>query len=99
MAENGRNLGEKRARNSGGGVALGTEQEEDGLWGRLPTQPQAPFHQQYTLTPKAGELVVFPSWLVHHVEPQEGEERIAWSFNVVAAVSYTHLTLPTICSV
>ena len=63
---------------------LATEQEEDGLWGRLPTQPQAPFHQQYTLTPTAGQLVVFPSWLVHHVEPQEGEERIAWSYNVVA---------------
>ena len=63
---------------------LATEQEEDGLWGRLPTQPQAPFHQQYILTPTAGELVVFPSWLVHHVEPQDGEERIAWSFNVVA---------------
>ena len=63
---------------------LAAELGEDGLRNRLPTQPQAPFHHQYSFAPTAGELVLFPSWLVHHVEPQEGGERIAWSFNVVA---------------
>eukprot|EP01048_Picozoa_sp_COSAG05_P016208 COSAG05_NODE_2058_length_3629_cov_11.238810_2_plen_615_part_00 len=52
--------------------------------GSSPGQPLAPFHQQYQLVPQAGELVIFPSWLMHSVQPQQGKEtRIAYSFNVV----------------
>lgn len=52
--------------------------------GSSPGQPLAPFHQQYELSPRAGEVVVFPSWLMHSVRPQVGaEHRITYSFNVV----------------
>jgi len=57
-----------------------------GTWGEPRSPPSAPFHQQYTFFPKEGQMVVFPSWLVHRVGVQEvepGGERIAWSFNVV----------------
>eukprot|EP01051_Picozoa_sp_SAG22_P000503 SAG22_NODE_14_length_33165_cov_13.196698_22_plen_70_part_00 len=30
-------------------------------------QPVAPFHGQYAFFPAAGDLVLFPSWLVHKV--------------------------------
>ena len=37
----------------------------------------------YTHTPKVGELVMFPSWLPHFVNPnQTNENRISISFNV-----------------
>jgi hypothetical protein len=62
----------------------------------------APFYQSQLHFPRAGELVLFPPWLVHSVghqheqrrrqqqqQPgqQPGRERIAFSFNVVTAGS------------
>jgi uncharacterized protein (TIGR02466 family) len=36
----------------------------------------------YTYTPKVGDLVIFPAWLQHRVEPnQTNEERISIAFN------------------
>ncbi len=68
-----------------------TLSREGGPWrpsmlfaGSSPGQPLAPFYQQYELVPTEGEMVMFPSWLMHSVKPQEGSEpRIAYSFNVV----------------
>ena len=50
-------------------------------------QPLAPFSRQHHFFPKAGDMVLFPSWLVHRVEPQGGETaRVAWSFNLAGGV-------------
>jgi uncharacterized protein (TIGR02466 family) len=45
-------------------------------------EPEGPFHQQFNYFPKEGELVLFPSWLVHKVPSHFGEsERVSWPFN------------------
>jgi len=51
--------------------------------------PVPPFRHTHVHSPQAGELIVFPSWLVHSVEPLETtknddrvrEKRISISFN------------------
>ena len=35
--------------------------------------PEAPFHHQYYFYPKAGDLILFPSFLVHEVPDQEAD--------------------------
>lgn len=48
-----------------------------------PRGPRWPFEGRYIHTPAAGDLVLFPSWLVHQVTPTQGDERrISWSCNV-----------------
>ena len=48
-----------------------------------PRGPRWPFEGRYIHTPSAGEIVLFPSWLVHQVTPTQGDERrISWSCNV-----------------
>ena len=49
--------------------------------------PEPPFHHQYYFYPKAGDLIIFPSYLVHEVPNQAavgGDEqaRIVWPFNL-----------------
>lgn len=50
--------------------------------------PAAPFHHQYHFYPKAGDMIIFPSYLVHQVPPNSIEAadspRIAWPFNLFA---------------
>eukprot|EP00047_Mylnosiga_fluctuans_P006079 m.244697 g.244697 ORF g.244697 m.244697 type:complete len:301 (-) comp14500_c0_seq1:100-1002(-) len=48
-----------------------------------PRGPLPPFDGTITIHPKAGDLVVFPSWLRHEVGPTRGsEERISIAFNL-----------------
>jgi uncharacterized protein (TIGR02466 family) len=45
--------------------------------------PGDPFGHPVQISPRAGQLTVFPSWLTHWVHPHAGRrERIAISFNV-----------------
>jgi uncharacterized protein (TIGR02466 family) len=47
--------------------------------------PGDPFGHPVQISPRAGQLTVFPSWLTHWVHPHSGRrERIAISFNVAA---------------
>ena len=49
-------------------------------------EPEAPFHQQYTYFPEEGELILFPSWLVHKVPAHHGkEDRVSWPYNYNSA--------------
>ena len=42
-----------------------------------------PFGQSVRLRPRAGELILFPGWLQHYVNPYQGDEpRISIGFNV-----------------
>jgi len=48
-----------------------------------PRGPLPPFENRIIYTPKEGDLIVFPSWLLHQVSPTWGEEeRISFSFNI-----------------
>ena len=48
-------------------------------------EPRAPFHQQLSYFPEEGELVLFPSWLVHKVPTHNGTtERVSWPYNLKA---------------
>ncbi len=52
--------------------------------------PGRPFDQRVRIRPRAGEMILFPSFLQHYVNPYESEgTRIAISFNV----SMQHLRL------
>ncbi len=45
--------------------------------------PGRPFDQKVRLRPRAGEMILFPSWLQHYVNPYEGADvRISISFNI-----------------
>mmetsp|Transcript_68408 Transcript_68408/g.157127 ORF Transcript_68408/g.157127 Transcript_68408/m.157127 type:complete len:309 (+) Transcript_68408:562-1488(+) len=45
-------------------------------------EPKAPFHRTHMVFPEPGELVLFPSWLVHKVPPHSSTEwRVAIPFN------------------
>jgi len=45
-------------------------------------EPAGPFHQQFSYFPEEGELILFPSWLVHKVPGHNAkEERVAWPYN------------------
>ncbi len=45
--------------------------------------PGRPFDHKVRIRPRAGEIILFPSWLQHYVNPYEGgEERISIAFNV-----------------
>jgi uncharacterized protein (TIGR02466 family) len=47
--------------------------------------PGDPFGHPVQIPPQAGQMTMFPSWLVHWVHPHAGRrERIAISFNVTA---------------
>ena len=49
-----------------------------------PRGPRWPFDGRYIHHPTPGELILFPSWLVHQVTPTlspEGETRVSWSCN------------------
>ena len=63
------------------------------------TAPGDPYGEPVRVRPRAGLLVVFPSWLYHWVHPYTGDApRIAVSFNAtVAAVDRAthHTSLPT----
>mmetsp|Transcript_61300 Transcript_61300/g.143463 ORF Transcript_61300/g.143463 Transcript_61300/m.143463 type:complete len:507 (-) Transcript_61300:65-1585(-) len=46
-------------------------------------EPQAPFHHNEYFFPKEGDLVCFPSWLVHNVPSHwESETRVAFAANL-----------------
>jgi len=48
-----------------------------------PRGPLPPFENRIIYTPKEGDMIVFPSWLLHQVSPTWGEEeRISFSFNI-----------------
>lgn len=56
------------------------------LFGGDDAKPAAlpPFTRPFVFNPKPGDLVVFPSWLVHGVEAtQSTEERVSFSFNLI----------------
>ena len=45
-------------------------------------EPEAPFHQQLSYFPEEGELILFPSWLVHKVPTHKGiDDRVSWPYN------------------
>ena len=45
--------------------------------------PGRPFDQKLRLRPRAGELILFPSWLLHYVNPYERTDiRISIAFNI-----------------
>lgn len=45
-------------------------------------EPEGPFHQQYSYFPEEGELIIFPSWLVHKVPSHRGKgDRVSWPYN------------------
>lgn len=45
--------------------------------------PGRPFDQKVRLRPRAGELILFPSWLQHYVNPYEGSDvRISIALNI-----------------
>ncbi len=45
--------------------------------------PGRPFDQKVRVRPRAGEMILFPSWLQHYVNPYEGTDvRISISFNI-----------------
>jgi len=47
-----------------------------------PYMPGQPFRHPVRVTPTSGQLVMFPSWLLHHVHPYQGERpRISIAFN------------------
>eukprot|EP00045_Choanoeca_perplexa_P003117 m.28726 g.28726 ORF g.28726 m.28726 type:complete len:259 (+) comp11874_c0_seq1:157-933(+) len=49
-----------------------------------PRGPRPPFDGVITIQPRAGDIVLFPSWLAHQVMPTQGEsERISIAFNTV----------------
>lgn len=46
-------------------------------------------HHTYAVTPEAGQMIIFPSWLAHRVAINKGkEERISLSFNVMLQGAY-----------
>jgi len=48
-----------------------------------PRGPLPPFDNRITVRPKEGDLILFPSWLIHQVEPTGGaSERISIPFNI-----------------
>lgn len=48
-----------------------------------PRGPRWPFDGRFIHHPQPGELILFPSWLVHQVTGTYGEEeRISWSCNL-----------------
>jgi len=48
-----------------------------------PRGPLPPFDSKLVISPLAGDLVLFPSWLIHQVTPTPGnEERISIAFNI-----------------
>jgi hypothetical protein len=47
-----------------------------------PRGPLPPFSNRFFHRPREGEMVLFPSWLVHFVAPTKGNEpRVSFSFN------------------
>jgi uncharacterized protein (TIGR02466 family) len=47
--------------------------------------PDSLFEVRYSIPTKAGLMVLFPSWLIHHVHPFIGNgERISIAFNILA---------------
>jgi len=74
-------------------VCLGGEpgSEADGLiefvdprgGANMVVTPGRPFDQKVRVRPRAGELILFPSWLLHYVNPYEGADvRISIAFNI-----------------
>jgi uncharacterized protein (TIGR02466 family) len=63
-----------------------------------PRGPLPPFDNRVIHTPRSGQLLLFPPWLVHHVTPTTGtKERISISFNIGgewSATSDVSLTFP-----
>jgi hypothetical protein len=48
-----------------------------------PRGPLPPFDNRLTIQPKQGDLILFPSWLIHSVNPTPGSEpRISIPFNM-----------------
>ena len=45
-------------------------------------EPKAPFHKPFMVFAKPGDLVLFPSWLLHKVPPHKGKDhRVVFPFN------------------
>ena len=48
-----------------------------------PRGPLPPFDGKLEIRPEVGDLVLFPSWLVHQVTPTSGkEDRMSIAFNI-----------------
>lgn len=41
--------------------------------------------QFYEVQPEPGMLIIFPSWLQHHVKPNVGKKRLSFAFNLSAS--------------
>ncbi len=75
-------------------VDIGTPAEENSLSGILEfidprphvemvSTPGNPFGMPLRIQPEAGLMILFPSWLYHHVHPYTGENaRVSIAFNV-----------------
>jgi uncharacterized protein (TIGR02466 family) len=58
------------------------------LNGKIPEPMPPPFHYNFALRPGEGSVVVFPSWLIHRVEPmrvshgRKTADRVSFAFNL-----------------
>ena len=54
------------------------------------TRPLPPFDDTETVHPVAGDLILFPSWLMHQVPPTSGDQpRLSVAFNAAGSWSST----------
>eukprot|EP00656_Telonema_subtile_P042592 TRINITY_DN4832_c0_g1_i1.p1 TRINITY_DN4832_c0_g1~~TRINITY_DN4832_c0_g1_i1.p1 ORF type:complete len:126 (-),score=19.05 TRINITY_DN4832_c0_g1_i1:232-609(-) len=53
-------------------------------------EPLAPFHNRISFFPRAGDMVLFPSYLPHRIESHSASSnkgaRVAWAFNLEGGV-------------
>ena len=65
-------------------VMIGVESELRYGKGALALDCMPPFDRRHSVRAAAGQLVVFPGWMVHEVPPAQNErvERISFSFNL-----------------
>jgi len=64
----------------------GTSSFEDFPWNnKLGFEPEAPFHHPWVFFPQSGDMVCFPSWLVHRVPTHsQGNIRVAFAANLAS---------------
>ena len=58
-------------------------------------EPEAPFHHQVTFFPKVGDMLLFPSYMPHHVPAatENDEPRVVWAYNLEGGVdSYARMS-------
>jgi len=62
---------------------------------KIEAEPEAPFHHQVSFFPKAGDMLLFPSYMPHHVPAatENEEPRVVWAYNLEGGVdSYARMS-------